>query len=221
MTERPPCQTDPIGRCGSLHVVCHNFFDAWGRERAIGGVETYLQLLSSFAGKRGWTTFIYQTGKVRSTITVSERMVVFICDSLADAARQLATNKQRHNGIVVYSDYHSTPRRLEHPSIFLQHGVGWDYVVTRFTNPVLKKLNNVRKYLNRARLLRRIRTICRQVDSIVCVDTNFPNFMQATFPFDYTHFADKMNYVPNCASILPRDQAEQKWNRPDQRTRCI
>jgi glycosyltransferase involved in cell wall biosynthesis len=210
-----------LERCDSLHVVCHSFFDASGRERAIGGVETYVQLLSSLALKRGWRTFVYQAGQVRSTINVSDRMVVFICDGLADAARQLAKNKQEHHGIVVYSDYHSTPRKLEHPSIFLQHGVGWDYVVPHFTNHFLKALDALRMQVKRARLFRRIRTICRRVDSIVCVDTNFGNFMQATFPSEYKRYAEKFNYVPNCSSILARDQVEQKWHRPGHRLRCI
>jgi glycosyltransferase involved in cell wall biosynthesis len=45
--------------------------------------------------------------------------------------------------------------------------------------------------------------------------------MQGSFPFEYKRYAKSMNYVPNCSSILPRNQAEKKWNRQNTRLRCI
>ena len=202
-----------------MYIVCHSYYDAMRSCRLIGGVETYVNSLISLAKQRGYSAVILQQGPEHPDIRLEDGTTIKYWQSLDEVATELRDLQEVAPGIIVYSDFPCTPARVEHPSVIIQHGVGWDYRGPTRQNPIVEQLYKttlpVRHYL----LHHRIRRLAQAVDRVICVDTNFVNFLRTRFVSD--DWDGRLVYVPNFAPSLSPEAALGRWRRRPQRLRCI
>ena len=191
----------------TAYIVCHSFLNKNGEGRAIGGVETYIAELTDTLIARGYAVTILQHGIHRFEVATAGVNVISWTDR-RDLQRMQDTMMEECPGIVVYSDYWCIPRRISNPSIVIQHGIGWDYTTTKVPR-VLRPLNVLRKKFKRLQLFSRLRRMAVKCDKVICVDTNFINWMRATFPFD--DWERRFEYVPNFAPFVHPSVVELKW----------
>src|ERR1017187_6261201 len=167
-----------------MYIVCHSYYDAMRSCRLIGGVETYVNSLISLAKQRGYSAVILQQGPEHPDIRLEDGTTIKYWQSLDEVATELRDLQEVAPGIIIYSDFPCTPARVEHPSVIIQHGVGWDYRGPTRQNPIVEQLYKttlpVRHYL----LHHRIRRLAQAVDRVICVDTNFVNFLRTRFVSD-------------------------------------
>jgi glycosyltransferase involved in cell wall biosynthesis len=197
----------PIRR---MYVVCHNFYDATGSRLAIGGVETYVASLHCLAASAGLETTILQYASREFSRRFDTTTQVITWRSHRELLSRLDALHKDAPGLTIYSDHFCVPPRLHRPALMLQHGVGWDYTATRLTSGPLIRLNHLRKLWRRRRLFARLRWACGEMDAVVAVDTNFRNWLTATFP-DLD--SSRVRYIPNFADIQPADAISRRWER--------
>ena len=194
----------------ALIVVCHRFLNPEGKGYAIGGVETYVSALEGVAKIRGLRFIVLQRGFLPFDVTLDAGTRVKSWSSALELERDITAIIRTFNALVFYSDFHVCPKHIVSPSILLQHGIGWDYNVTRFRNPVIKVLNSIRKRIRRQLFFLKIRRIVQQVDRVLCVDTMFGNWLRTEFPFQ--DFSMKLTYIPNFADIpYSLENITEKW----------
>jgi glycosyltransferase involved in cell wall biosynthesis len=199
--------------------MCHRYYDRSGGQRAVGGVETYVHCLAELVCRHGWEATILQYGDVDLDRMLDDRRRLIFTRGLAEATARVRQLIQAAPGIVVYSDFGCLPGHVEHPSIMVQHGIWWDYVVLADPNPAKAVLKHLR---NRWRAFRRdwrIKGAAMRVDCVICVDTHFRMWLQTRYPVDRI-WGDNMVYIPNFANVPPPYAATRKWEdgRP---LRCI
>ena len=203
---------------GVAYVTCHSFLEQDGNGRAIGGVETYIEYLTRLMAKRGLRVTILQQAKVPFAADIDDQRSVHSWHTLSELKETLGRLHRRAPGLVVYSDFWCVPRELLRPNVVLQHGVGWDCSYTRLRGSLLKSLNRVRTGYIRRHYLNHVYQVCKKADIVVCVDTNFRNVMQATYPNQ--DWSGVFAYIPNFAEIPPKDWTQKKW-RSGSDLRCL
>jgi len=202
-----------------IYIVCHSFYDVNGKHQEIGGVQTYVECLLALSSEMGWhvTILQYSPNTFNRLLLDGNRLLSW--QNRQQLQSTLAGFMKENHGLAIYSDYWCVPNVLEHPCIVLQHGVGWDYSATTLKNPLLKRLNGIRKRINRLILFKKLRKIALEADCVLCVDTNFRNWLQATFPFD--DWGDRIIYIPNFSQLPSQEAMLARWNKIDTNLRCI
>jgi len=203
------------------YIVCHKFFEPSGNRIAIGGVETYVATLVSLFNQHNVSVTILQHSETSFRRCFNEKTDVITWGSRAELQKTLANLTDREAGLVVYSDYWCVPNELVHPCVVLQHGVGWDYWGGRRFPVGLDAVNLVRKRWRRRLLFRKLERIVRDADAVLCVDTNFPNWVRTEFPTYGGQSSNRLVYIPNFASLPPDEALRSKWSGERARVRCI
>ncbi len=195
----------PIRRA---RIITHIYFDAQGKNFNLGGVEIYLRSMAKMLLREGWEVLILQRAdalfsreddgiRVQSWLNHKE---------LTTLLREM---NRREPAVTVYSDFRLNPPRMEHPSVAIQHGLAWDdpfsakegwlYILRRF-----RAMRRYRKLINCA--LR----VTRQADRMICADTNYPNWLQATYRL--RNWAEKVIYIPNFSEVPDLANDVRQWD---------
>lgn len=166
----------------------------------IGGVETYIDNLINVCNAAGYRPVVFQMGNEDKTIATDRAAIVQLKvkpGRYGTFARRAAARCDAD--LAVYATERIIPRcNPFRRSIAVQHGIFWDIPRTK-KRPMARLIKSVRDLI----ILRRI----ARVDTLVCVDHNFPNWLRAET--DRTDV--RVVVIPNFAHIPPRE----KQNTPD------
>lgn len=100
--------------------------------------------------------------------------------------------------------------RVAAPTVAINHGVDFDGLRLH-RRQILRAAQIIRERLRMhwQPLVERRRSL--RVNKVICVDTNFPNYMRAAFPHEAAFWNEHLKYVPNFASIPDEQTWRQKW----------
>lgn len=198
-----------------LHIVTHAYYDDQGQAPHIGGVETYITQLCALAHTRQISTTILQHAKIAGERLDHHGNRLIFWRKRREIPALLSSCMNTADDLVIYSDFYCVPPQLHHPSILLQHGIYWDNAGVTPPAFIIARLDwqwGIRKRR------RRIAEVARQMDKIICVDTNFPNWLLAEFVFDAWH--EKLVYIPNCVDLNAYPPPPPRPLQPE-RIRCL
>ena len=193
-----------------LYLVTHNIVDLETRKVKIGGMETYADALIRLGNKLGWNTTILQKSTSSFDFTIPEWARVISWKKVKDLRATLRDVRRENPGMVILFEPFFAPDDSEQPTIYVQHGIGYDGSYDRISliKP-LQTLVDLRRSFKIARIQHKEFATCSSVSRVVCVDTNFINAMRLAFPaYDW---GDQFVYLPNFGENHPRDLIDAKW----------
>ena len=184
-------------------IIYYGLFDLEGKERLIGGVETYLVNLAQVCFDLGWEPILFQFAKYNFEKSINGLKVVgvpVVHLSFKQKKRCLyntAVNYIGDNDIVIFGADHISVSTKRKRCISIQHGIAWDLPV---------KYLSTNKFCNN-KLGAKLKKIKARYDAIkrfenclnrVCVDYNFLNWYR-TFLSDC--YKGEIWVVPNFTKI--------------------
>ncbi|MGA2115778.1 MAG: glycosyltransferase family 4 protein [Bryobacteraceae bacterium] len=203
-------------------IVCDWFLTRDGAKLRAGGTEAFVQRLLTLLERLGLDATIFQRGDER--FQKRFRGAPILAWRNFRELRELTDSFLARGGRgAIYSDVHVVPEKSVHPAILIQHGVYWDVPYRRFRNPLVQGALNWKKDWDHSRLAARLMKLCKRMDRVVTVDTNFQNWLRERCSWnvieDRFALEDRFAYVPNCTSIHDSGGIAQKLagGRPIQR----
>lgn len=182
----------------TIHILYPHYYDRKGLKLSVGGIQTYITELAKTFVNNGWNVLVYQSADIEFLTDLGTIKILGFRYSAKEAESRLVDECRKRIGkddIVIFgTDLMAS--RIEAPSIAIQHGISWD-VPDDKGNYFLKFIKKTCKAWKR---IERINT----VDSVICVDYNFINWIRAVSPFCKA----KMIAIPNFTEI-PRVRPEK------------
>jgi glycosyltransferase involved in cell wall biosynthesis len=185
----------------NILIITHSLLDKTGSKLALGGVQSYGELLVGLLGAQGHNVTVAQLGSFELKVwRFSQVIGVESKDSLRRYYNK--SHDKFDLTIFLYFDF----ARWSNPSsksIAVQHGVEFDgfYPV----NQGIRRIHETLRYIFHYRMSyrHRVKRIFRNCQ-VVCVDTNWMSWVRITYPF--RRFEERMHYLPN--TVNDRDAVE-------------
>lgn len=191
-------------------IVTHAFIDIKSLQPEVGGVQTYCVYLIDALIRAGHQLKILQEGARDCSIPLEPGLDVNVVRSSGIAAAVKTMSEE-----VDFTIFASAPMSVlphKRPSVAIQHGVSKDgsrIVSDNFTIQTLRRAKAAYEVFQYHRMLRAIPDLN---DLVICVDTNYINFLRASFPLD--GLGGNMVYIPNFASVMSEDEVSRKLEAP-------
>ena len=184
-----------------IHILYRQYFDGLGKERKLGGVETYIDALCVLFKKKGITPVICQYAKTTFTKECNGTLVRgFPVDNAKALFACIEKDIDKANDLVLFGTDAISYKLEGVRTMSIQHGVGWDIPYTErslFRNGIGRirySWYGLRDFL--------------YCDSSVCVDYNFYNWYKAIYP---NADRKKICVIPNFANrIISDEQLNEK-----------
>jgi glycosyltransferase involved in cell wall biosynthesis len=185
-----------------------------GQKLSIGGVQRYNQALVELLDSAGHTIDIFQLSETSFVNNNIEHVnKVFGCGKSPKIMKKqfLALNSTYRS--VIFSKYDRCFRTMI-PSVAINHGIPFDGMLLS-NKPLIRFAQKVRESLRKHVQPYIEKFYSTRVNKVVCVDTNFANYMRASFPHELHFWNEHLRYVPNFSDFLPDDVSMQKWDNID------
>lgn len=189
-----------------LVILTPSFWDSANKKLKIGGLETYIKLLSSLGINNGYNIIIYQFDNVKSSIKIEHENMVINSMPYSTSSNQKIFDQifLEHNSkdtiFIIATDQMDIKSKSDNV-ISIQHGIAFDipgYMIKGFwgKSKTLQLINKV---------LRCIKNVQRlyMTKNTVCVDYNYYNWFRTLG----TIYNDKkIVVIPNCTSSFITEQ---------------
>lgn len=187
--------------------IYNQFLDKYGKEREIGGIETYLWNLSKICIELGVEAILVQ-GADKAFCKSYEHMVIYGVDTnhltLRDSRlllfRKASTIFDQSNDILIFGADHCSVPINNNRIISIQHGIHWDIPLDMLSNRKICKVYPGKLYVKFLILKGAINNF-NNCYNRVCVDYNFLNWYRA---LSVIQPAGRIWIVPNFATIDPK-----------------
>jgi glycosyltransferase involved in cell wall biosynthesis len=181
----------------TVAILVTHAFDETSGSFVPGGRDRIVKDLAELFASSGAYVDIYQKGTCNSTITYKPRIVIHSFQMaqghITDLIFALRTRRAiRHATLTCYATPEDGFPFYSRKAFAFQHGIFWDGPRTDMRSAIIKHL----QYVINA-------TMCRRVDSIVCVDTAFGNYLRLHGSRGHA-MARKCYYMPNYV-VVPDD----------------
>jgi glycosyltransferase involved in cell wall biosynthesis len=170
----------------TIYILTQTYLNDYGTSEVYSGLQRYIRELSRLLVSRGLKCIVMQKAAqpFEREIESGVRIVGIPAGSASSADPYF--NYRAHKLIplgapVIYCLVELTFPCLRRRSLAIQHGIWWDGEFSRWKIRFIRYLNS--------------RTI-RQVQSIICVDTNYINWALSTLG-SYDRITHKCKYIPN------------------------
>ncbi|WP_372590332.1 glycosyltransferase family 4 protein [Fervidobacterium pennivorans subsp. carthaginiensis] len=190
----------------TVYIFYSSYLDDLGEKRSVGGVQTYISMLSDVVKEIGMVPVVYQFAKYDFDKEIDNVRVVGV------AVKQgwSFSKKKRHvfekitqvfndeEDILIFATDYLCVKNSYRRVIAIQHGVAWD----------IKRHENWNKFLNRLYIFKQAlgsyikskrHDWCK---TLVCVDYNFLNW-----------YRTQLAYIPNKVRVIPNAVEVNKVNR--------
>ncbi len=191
-----------------LFVVCTRFLDLETGQDPIGGIHTYLEMLTQLAEKRGWYMTVLQraqrpqerildeAGRVRVLGVPTEKKQI-----IRDLIRRAAELGDPERDILLFA---TSPQIRKHPfrrSAAIQHGIYWDIPTVHGMRPPYPA-----DLALRAIQARQIISQHRRVSCMICVDYNYVNWLRAMT----VDRSLRYRVIPNASALPPMNDRREE-----------
>jgi len=199
-----------------VFIIYWRYYDFFGRERAVGGIETYIHHLTSVTSDLGYVTFIYQCAAKNFVLNDGLVQVVGIktpsleVDSMKNLRVIMKAVLARANcesDIILFAQNEWSIKLNMYNTVSIQHGIAWDKPIEYLTQKaifmtkygeVIKRFvlrRHALKYFNRTRYK-------------VCVDYNFLNWYRT-----YKNTDRNTIVIPNSTELCDERAVMEKLSR--------
>lgn len=187
-----------------VYFIYTKYYDFDDDCLTVGGVQTYIQGLIPVFSSLGFISYIYQIGESNEVIKLRDGTTVKQIDTQrlknrADKIQLVVSDimkrfDNKKDFLIFLANEITCPNGAE-KSIAIQHGISWD-MLSETTRP---EWRNKIGFAFKARRAYHIISKLKDVNQIVCVDHNFPNWLKATA----VRFCVPMTVIPNFTQIAP------------------
>jgi glycosyltransferase involved in cell wall biosynthesis len=181
-------ETNNITVSSTVNILTPSFFDREGNNMFFGGAERYLIDLTHLIRDWGYNAEIYQPAtfpwiRYYRDIKVNG----FVCGEEIEEIGEAFDQTIPKGSLTIYHAFYLTPATHSQscPSIGISHGNYWD------TSSFQASRANFERHVQR------ILNSIRQLNRLVCVDTNTINWLRA---IDY-YLSSKTTYIPNYVDL--------------------
>jgi len=194
-------------------ILYSTFFDPSGKERKIGGIETYLLNLAGVCQELGITPTIYQWSRISFSKTIDGIDVVGI-EVLHLPYKKRSNALFKHvkqavdpdKDLIVFGSDQQTIKSKARHVIAIQHGISWD-LPTRFLSSHKIFHKGFLGTIYKSWIQRRYLALFERCSNSVCVDNNFVNWYR-------TQLAEEPRgriwVVPNFANIATQEKIQDR-----------
>lgn len=169
----------------------------------VGGTQRYTLELKNLLTNLGYETIIVTKANKNLTLIDAQFGKIVTFDSKYGnrgtnnfSRRVYRLAKDKNAKLVIYSDILVSYKKCYTPSIAIQHGIAWD---NPYNNKVLRGILN-KRYIEAT----------LKHEKVICVDTNFINWMRERSRKYFNH-PDKLVYIPNFADEEVFKFSEDKY----------
>ncbi len=180
-----------------VYLLYENFFDRYGENITIGGIQTYLTGLAEVCIKIGLTPIIYQFSDIPFKIIYNDIQVYGI-----KVKKKLSIEKKSkilfnsitslsENDIVIFCTDSMIVKTNHEKTIAIQHGIFWDVDSHRNYSRRKNILFVWYKAFRAFKIIRRLLLVNR----LVCVDYNFINWYRSQVAYTDLNYKIITNYA--------------------------
>lgn len=210
-------------------IICDTYVQKDNPDKLdIGGVQIYVGALVSLLEEEGLHIDIIQKsilGDYCKIISDKIRIIGFnqnntkllklwfrsrLADRKLPNIKKYIKNNINKYDLVIFARFEKSIA-LNIPTIAIQHGIAFDGMQLSKCL-MIKSIQVFREKLRKHCQPYIERNISRKVDNVICVDTNFPNYLRSAFPHEISYFSEHLHYIPNFTRITPNNW-EDKWNK--------
>ena len=179
----------------SVYIIYNRYLDNKGKNKTIGGVQTYISNLFSLIIKMGLAQIIIQMSE-KAFDTVFNNYRVIGIKTTAKKFPQKAIKNVPPNSLVIFAS-EEFATYYEGKKISIQHGISWD-------RPKKSKLNCLYPY-HRAFVANNLIKKLKGIDAVVCVDCNYINWYRTQLSYPEANLI----YIPNFTIIPNKTQLKK------------
>jgi glycosyltransferase involved in cell wall biosynthesis len=203
----------------SVCILTHQFFRSRGERRSIGGVETYISALIELLVDNGNHITVLQTAEIAFEHKLSDHVLVIGVPGDLDSLKSFYGKSHRgKHSLTIFALFNIADCCLGERSVAIQHGINFDGFNSG-APPSLLPLVRLRRVFQLRKIKKQARRVVESIDRIICVDTNFINWMRAEFPFQ--RWDEKLFYVPNFGDPITRKELSEKRRRDGSSLRIL
>lgn len=178
-----------------IYLIYNQFFDDYGKERKIGGVETYMEALCNLFSKKGEESIICQFSKIPFKKDLGKYKVCgFVAKTSSELYKQLVKDIKKDDLIIFMNEVFALNVN-QCKTINIQHGNYWD-------NPYTKG-NIFIKFLRRIVIILRALVYYNRCKYHVAVDYNWYNWYKV---FILNRLPKNLFVIPNFANQIISDE---------------
>ena len=204
-----------------IAILYYQFLDEDGRQRRIGGVETYIYNLSRLLASKGYDVTVCQGSATKFRAVIDDVQVIGLggvwphrnqirrAFLLTEATAALSLDSQRD--VLIFAADQCSVRNHFTQTIGIQHGVSWD-LPTKYLTASATLNRRVFASAYKAYIKYRALRNFERSHYRVCVDYNFLNWYKtvASMELDYSN----IYVIPNFADSLAGVLSESAYTRP-------
>ena len=186
-----------------IYIIYKQYLDFEGKQKRIGGVETYIANLAKVFSEALYSVHIYQ--QASEAFELKENGIVIhgiVCNKFGTILKEAEKHANLLEDILIFAADYNIQKTKFKKVLAIQHGIGWD--VPSICN-VSQKDNLKFLVLNSMRAWKKYMQY-KQCESIVCVDYNFLNWYRTQI----AESNQKMHVIPNFTKIPSREDKAEK-----------
>lgn len=202
----------------NIHIIYDKYYNYDGSAKTIGGIQTYIHSLALLFLRSSFSVLVHQRAN-RNFVKNEDGYTVYgysknnnRLPSFAHLTRKIHSihGAKRSDLVLWATEDISCPVNFS-KTLAIQHGVSFD---TYSENSVLMKFLEKLKmtqFIPYYQLLRFRKAIIslRNVENLVCVDYNYPNWLRTIAPSNNTN----ITIIPNFSRTTPRELIVKKLNK--------
>jgi len=195
-------------------ILYNKFFDHAGKERIVGGIETYLVNLARVCQEIGMDTIVYQFSnqpfeKNLDQLKIRGVPVFHLPFKKRNYALFRAGEKELDGDrdILIFGADHVSVPTKNPKYISIQHGISWDLPVQYTTNRKIVKYEWAAK-LKKWRSIQASKRNFENCPNTVCVDYNFLNWYRTTVTKEPVRH--RIWVIPNFSLIASAEEITQR-----------
>ncbi|MFB9861016.1 glycosyltransferase family 4 protein [Salinicoccus siamensis] len=193
-----------------INIIYRKFLSDDGEEITIGGIQTYISMLSKLCLEQDRAVRVYQYAKKDFKKIINGIEVIGV--NVNGIKKESNKKKKLFNSCIEYFDQKNdilifacesmvVANNIQR-SIAIQHGIHWDVKSHENYSSTLNRIYLFKKAIKANRLIKRI----QKVSKIVCVDHNFINWYRSQVAYEDVDF----HVIPNCTDIPVCKVKEEK-----------
>lgn len=191
----------------TVHLITGKHYDFATNKYTVGGIQTYINNLVQVIKSLDLDVIIYQfDGKEENEYFTDDFRIINVAvnpdmkdiKKVKIAVKRCMSLYNDNADILIFTTDTRIIKTGLKNTIAIQHGIFWDNPVHQNFNPKMSALYAFSK----VRLTYKIARNLENVNHIVCVDYNFPNWLRASIAYQSV----PITVIPNCSVVSRRNK---------------
>ena len=179
-----------------IFIIYDHFFDAFGENITIGGIQTYIKCLCEVSLKVGCHPIVVQYADIDYYKKYNRTEIYGIKDDKSGKRRIQAVRKCEelgdvNNDILIFASYIFNTKTMFKKTISIQHGISWDIPI--YSRGIFSIPQLLRRFISIYGVISKI----NRTRVVVCVDYNFINWYRTIIRC----FKNNFYIIPNFSRI--------------------